>query len=119
MPGAIKRLCRKCGCGNTTTETYCVEHQRVRDNGIRLRATRQERGYDSRWQKFRQWFLAKHPLCVDCLRGGRCVEATEVDHIVALRRGGDKYALENLQPLCKPCHSRKTAQEMQFGGGRV
>lgn len=33
--------------------------------------------------------------------------ATEVDHIVA----GDNHAESNLQPVCQPCHRRKSALE--------
>lgn len=34
--------------------------------------------------------------------------ATEVDHILELDAGGSN-TLDNLQPLCKPCHQAKTA----------
>lgn len=33
--------------------------------------------------------------------------ATQVDHIVP----GDDHRLDNLQPVCGPCHARKSAQE--------
>lgn len=62
--------------------------------------------YDWRWQKFRAWYLSRHPVCKGCDRA-----ANEVDHIQPLNSGGEKYDLENLQPLCKPCHSRKTRAE--------
>ncbi|WP_366141808.1 HNH endonuclease signature motif containing protein, partial [Propionivibrio sp.] len=40
--------------------------------------------------------------------------ATDVDHIVPIRRGGTNKH-ENLQPLCHACHSRKTAtQDSRF-----
>ena len=42
--------------------------------------------------------------------------ATEVDHIIPLRHGGGNK-LENLQSLCKSCHSSKTAVENNWGGG--
>jgi len=38
------------------------------------------------------------------------VPATEVHHIVPLDKGGSN-ADENLQALCKPCHSRHTLSE--------
>ena len=63
--------------------------------------------YDYRWRKFRAWFLSRHPVCKSCDRA-----AKEVDHIQPLRDGGEKYDLENLQALCKSCHSRKTQAEM-------
>jgi 5-methylcytosine-specific restriction endonuclease McrA len=33
--------------------------------------------------------------------------ATEVDHIIEVARGGSN-TIDNLQPLCKPCHMAKT-----------
>ena len=34
--------------------------------------------------------------------------ATELDHSTPLAQGGAKFSSANLQPLCKPCHIRKT-----------
>lgn len=44
--------------------------------------------------------------------GGKCViclstEDLTVDHIIPLSAGGKKYNTENLQTLCKICHSDK------------
>lgn len=45
---------------------------------------------------------------------GRVRAASEVDHIVPRRDAPNlAYERENLQPLCKPCHSRKTRAEME------
>ena len=66
-----------------------------------------KRGYDNgRWQAIRQQILARdHYLCRSC--GEPVGSSGEVDHIVARRNGGsDDY--DNLQTLCKTCHSRKT-----------
>ena len=40
------------------------------------------------------------------------VVATEVDHVVPLFKGGAALDEDNLQPLCKPCHRRKTNDEL-------
>ena len=45
--------------------------------------------------------------CQGCGRAGRL----EVDHIVALEDGGDPWAFDNLQALCKACHQAKTRTE--------
>lgn len=66
------------------------------------------RGYGWKWAKLRRSFLTRHPLCVDCTRRDIVEPATEVDHIRPLRDGGTND-WSNLQPLCKSCHSRKTA----------
>lgn len=68
------------------------------------------RGYDARWRKARLIYLRYHPLCVAC--APRVVAANEVDHIVPHR--GDQelfWDQDNWQALCKPCHSKKTANE--------
>ena len=65
------------------------------------------RGYGARWRKLRVMILAREPYC----QADGCNEwATEVDHIVPLRDGGTDR-VDNLQGLCKSCHSRKTATE--------
>ena len=64
-----------------------------------------KRGYDRRWRRLRIAVLSGEPLCRECGK-----PATEVDHIVAIAKGGEDVE-SNLQPLCKPCHSRKTATQ--------
>jgi 5-methylcytosine-specific restriction protein A len=71
-----------------------------------------KRGYGRSWQKARADFLAENPLCVLCTAQGRVTGATEVDHIRPHRRNVRLFwDPSNWQPLCKPCHSRKTASE--------
>lgn len=71
-----------------------------------------QRGYTKAWQRYRLQFLAEHPLCKRCLRKGRSVPATDVDHIKP-HRGNEVlfWDARNHQALCKSCHSRKTATE--------
>jgi 5-methylcytosine-specific restriction protein A len=82
----------------------------------RERGTRQQRGYDAAWQRVRLVVLAAEPLCRFCDAAGRIEPATEVDHIDGNSRNNDRA---NLRPLCKPCHSRRTARDQGFarGGG--
>lgn len=73
------------------------------------------RGYGKKWQKFRKTYLAVHPLCVECLKEGKYVMATDVDHIVPHR--GDMelfWDMSNLQALCHSCHSKKTNREDHY-----
>lgn len=50
-------------------------------------------------------------MCAHCATIGRVEPATEVDHVVPIRRGGARLDPANLQALCKRCHSRKTMAE--------
>ncbi len=71
------------------------------------------------WKKQRAVFLNAHPLCVQCEKDRRLTPATTVDHKVPHR--GDPnlfYDQSNWQPMCKPCHDRKTASEDGGFGNR-
>jgi len=88
------------------------DHLRLSEDAKRAR-----RLYASaRWQAAARGFLANHPWCADCAELGAPVPATEVDHIEP-HRGDLKlfWDRSNWQPLCKPCHSRKTAREVLPG----
>lgn len=43
----------------------------------------------------------------------------QVDHIVPLAEGGDRYDWDNYQSLCKPHHDTKTARDAQRGKTRA
>ena len=63
-----------------------------------------------RWQPLRRRVLDRDGYrcqAVGCGKAGRL----EVDHVVALHRGGDPYALPNLQTLCVGCHLAKSRRE--------
>ena len=89
---------------------YCCDEHKALHQGDRDSASK--RGYNSRWQKARVRYLHSHPLCVECRKQGRLTEATVVDHIVP-HRGNQKlfWDVSNWQPLCKPCHDKKTWNE--------
>lgn len=70
------------------------------------RSSSAERGYGYRWQRAREGYLRKHPLCRDCQQRDRITPATVVDHIKPHR--GDMQLFwdpSNWQPLCATCHS--------------
>jgi 5-methylcytosine-specific restriction protein A len=71
------------------------------------RETKQDRRYWSQaWRKARAAYLGHHPVCVDC---GRL--ANVVDHITPVRLGGEFWDSSNWQPMCTPCHNRKSGKE--------
>ena len=112
-PVRQKKPCAQIGCPALIDPSvrFCPEHSRRYEAG---RGSPSARGYDARWQAIRRQYIAENPLCVKCSARGLVVAATEVDHITPLSRGGT-HEESNLQSLCKPCHSTKTAQEFGFG----
>lgn len=71
------------------------------------------RGYGAKHQKLRAILLAQEPLCRLCkqMDPPRVTAATIADHIVSIAKGGAIHDLANMQPVCKPCHDRKTVTE--------
>lgn len=74
------------------------------------RVSSTDRGYGYAWQQLRARHLEAEPLCRACLVHGVTTAALHVDHIVPRARGGSDDP-DNLQSLCAPCHSKKTASE--------
>ncbi|MDW7670566.1 MAG: HNH endonuclease signature motif containing protein [Bacillota bacterium] len=109
MPTKPQNPCRHPGCPRLTHETYCEVHAKRCDNH---RPSASRRGYDNRWRKARARYLREHTFCRSCEENGRLVKATVVDHIQPHRGNTDLFWDEtNWQPLCKPCHDRKTVLE--------
>lgn len=123
---SLKKLCAYPGCFRPTDigEKYCSLHRakgKAHDEQVRqkrLNAFRKpsrsstQLGYGYRWQMLRNRFIAQHPYCEECMKRGVLTMATDVDHVKP--HHGDPrllYDEENLQSLCKSCHSRKTVKE--------
>lgn len=104
--------CKKPGCPGLVRDGACSVCGVLRRQADRThdqqRGSAAARGYDGRWQRLRLMYLRAHPLCEQCAAQGRTVAASEVHHRVAKRDGGSD-AFNNLEALCKPCHSRITA----------
>ncbi len=108
MPRKSKRPCSHPGCPNLTEGKYCEEHKPFHPD----RPSAESRGYNSKWRRVRAAYLRKHPLCVICLRNGRYVQATVVDHIIPHRNRPElMWDESNFQALCKSCHDKKTWTE--------
>ncbi|MCC8381544.1 HNH endonuclease [Xenorhabdus sp. PB30.3] len=113
MPPRIPRACRKSGCPKTTTDRrgYCTDHIHTGWQYHQQGRSRHERGYGSQWDKLKTRVKQRDNfLCQHCLRQGRVVTGTTVDHIQPKAHGGTD-ALSNLQLLCEACHRQKTATE--------
>lgn len=107
MPKRALKPCGYHGCAGVTEGRYCEAH---RGAGVEGRPNSAKRGYGRQHRKRRARYLAEHPLCVHCEREGIVAAATELDHVVPLRRGGADDE-SNWQGLCHTHHSIKTARE--------
>jgi len=103
-------LCLEQGCGQAAVrQGRCREHMRETYTRIeRQRGSSTARGYDVKWRRLRDWFIAANPVCRVC--GGL---AHEVDHVQPLVYGGARLDPANLQALCRRCHGEKTGREHQ------
>ena len=81
-----------------------LERQRQYDRTMRER----DGFYSSaEWLALRALVLSRSPLCRSCDRQGRVTVAVEVHHVLDRRNHPElALAIENLEPLCKACHSR-------------
>ncbi len=66
-----------------------------------------------RWQRLRRLKLQRDPLCQcdECAATGATNVATDVDHVVSIRDGGECWSIDNLASLSHEHHARKTATE--------
>lgn len=80
----------------------------------RFRGSARDRGYDARWDRISLGHRRRYPFCVLCEQRGRTVLADDVDHVIPLVDGGDKYARENRQSLCRDCHNGLKRAMEQF-----
>ncbi len=120
------RICVAPGCEELAVPglARCAEHgaEAARREALRREAAKAGSAAWSHlyqtpeWKRAAKRFLALHPVCRDCEALGVIKVAVEVDHVVPHR--GDRgrfWDRTNWQPLCKPCHSRKTAREVRKG----
>lgn len=108
MPSRPSTPCKHPGCAELVPYgiKYCDKHKSLHPEDIRSACSR---GYGSAWNKR---YLETHPLCVECMKEGRYVKATDVDHIKP-HRGNEIifWDQNNWQSLCHSCHSIKTRNE--------
>ena len=108
MPKPPKHPCKNPRCRNLTAVTYCEAC--VTGGRTPRRPSAAKQGYGRRWQRLRLMKLARCPLC-ECGQ-----PATEVHHIVPVRHSGRVLVrLDELEAMCKSCHSKRTAAHGREG----
>ena len=120
MPTRIKSFCVN-GCAGEgvhgsrlCSDCYAKRQTKIAEAKERAEQKRKlhegsasERGYDWAWAKVSKYVRSSEPLCRMC----RWAPSEMVDHIVPLKQGGERLALDNLQPLCNKCHAIKTHKD--------
>lgn len=108
-------VCSAPGCATLVAGGRCALHPRQMPP-----RERQPIHGSSRWRRLSLAFLGDHPLCIGYPRDahGAYPTMSEVaDHVIPVRERSDlQWDVTNLQPLCRECHQRKTADEQ---AGRI
>lgn len=118
-------ICLVPGCPVIVDKGRCPAHARpVRQHERRYYSGISGLNYGRRWRRLRPLAWSRHPYCADC---GVLLQLrdAEIDHVVPHRGDPELFWDEtNLTARCKPCHSRKTAIELNaacatdaIGGG--
>lgn len=100
------RPCCKCGKATRNRPSYCDSCK-----PLRVTPTREPtKDYDRHWRKLRRVALERDDyICQECHKPAG--ESAHVDHITPIAAGGERLDLDNLQTLCRSCHSVKTRRE--------
>lgn len=110
MPRKPMHPCSVPGCPNLTYGRFCEKHTKEdnrnyetyqRDKDVKVK-------YGRNWKLIRDKYMETHPFCERCFKNGVLVKAEHVHHKVPLNDGGSNE-VENLEALCKPCHSKEHA----------
>lgn len=107
-PWIAKRPCSRPGCPHLQP---CPNpaHAKHRSYASPQRDALNQFYWSSAWRKLSARVIAEEPMCRLCGNAA----SREADHILTIRERPD-LALErsNLRGACKPCHSRRTRQDM-------
>lgn len=120
MPPAAPRPCTYPGCAALVRSGRCEKHPKPKgwqdDTAAKLydrrRGSAASRGYDSRWRRIRNAYIASEPLCEWCRFEGRVVRAEIVDHIIPLNHGGTISG--PVQSLCRSHHLAKSLTDGSY-----
>jgi 5-methylcytosine-specific restriction protein A len=116
MPSRPPRVCARPGCTRTTKAgPYCAQCTAARQAKRKPadydahRPSAARRAYGRKWQPIRAAVLRRDAyICQHC--GQPAGKSAHVDHIVPKAEGGTDDQ-DNLETLCRGCHSRKTVRE--------
>ena len=112
------KVCATPGCPALTTSTRCEQHRKAKRRAEdKRRPNARERGYDSKWQATRAFYLRHNPICQ--YPEGCIARATDVDHLDGQGPNGPRgHDWDNLRGLCHRHHSQRTARDQPGGWHR-
>lgn len=105
----MKRICNLHGLHSEKRCPKCNKQRNLTYDRYKRDQQSDKFYHSTAWKKVREIVLKSEPMCRMC----KIKPATIVDHIIPIRKGGEKLNLENLQPLCHQCHNIKTAAERE------
>ena len=110
--------CKRLGCIERSVEKgYCTHHMNNTTDAPKKRIRPDYDGlYNTAWwRRTRKYLLASSPLCARCAYYDVTTPAIDVDHI-EMHRGNETlfYDYNNLQPMCRSCHSWKSNEEYRM-----
>ena len=85
-------VCSEPGCPTLTTKGRCLAHRPT--------------GRPAAWFRLTRQAVRALLRCAVC-----GAPADEMDHVVPVSEGGSMLDPDNIQPLCRRCHAKKTRQE--------
>lgn len=89
------------------THFRCNQRKHLRSGDGDFGREARQRFYLTRgWKRFAASIRQQEPDCRICGQPTWCV-----DHIIAIADGGATWDRQNLQPLCRRCHARKSQRE--------
>jgi len=112
MPYKPKKPCAFAGCPNLTNDRFCEQHKQSENRRYNKyqRDPQSSKRYGGRWKEISKAYRQAHPLCELCLLDNRLTAAVLVHHKCKLTAGGTND-YDNLQSLCRECHSRLHAEQ--------
>lgn len=79
-----------------------------------VRGSRQDRGYDSTWEKVARLKVSNNPLCEQCEREGKLTPTRMVHHKIPVDIRPDlRLDPGNLESLCYSCHAKVDHEQLR------
>lgn len=102
----IRRPCARPGCPNLVRRGRCPEHQKddPSDWSNRKHDPTQRLYSSARWQRVRERYRKRHPICERCAAQGKTTPVEVVHHRKPIKEGGAPFDERNLEGLCRTHH---------------